>query len=368
MQGENVREPGASARPMPWFRMYNEAVDDEKLRLLAFEDRWHFVALLCCKGQGILEDAGPLLMRKVAVKLGIDVRTLEEVARRLAEVGLLDATTLQPVAWETRQMRSDSSAARVKAYRERMKRDGNGDVTLPQRDGDGAVTAQEVEGEVEKEKVKNTVAAKAAKPRKRGNVSAPEGEQPGQPPAPPEPADAPPLTVKALVGEGIERQHAADWIKVRRAKRLPLTQTAWDGVKAEAAKAGLTPAEVVHITSVEGWAGFKAKWLEEGKVTKGGAWWASESTALAMAHEVGVGPALAGESKDTWHGRIRVAIDNGGKPPAPRPKPVTPVDPIPAPSQARSGASDVSRSALAGAAALLKSKQFGKQDHKGDSL
>ena len=94
--------------PLPWFRAYTEMIDDEKLRLLAFEDRWHFVALLCLKGQGVLDDAGPLLMRKVAVKMGIDTRTLEEVARRLAEVGLLERETLQPLNWDTRQMRSDT--------------------------------------------------------------------------------------------------------------------------------------------------------------------------------------------------------------------------------------------------------------------
>ena len=93
---------------LPWFRAYTEMIDDEKLRLLAFEDRWHFMALLCLKGQGVLDDAGPLLMRKVGVKMGIDTRTLDEVARRLAEVGLIERETLQPLNWNTRQMRSDA--------------------------------------------------------------------------------------------------------------------------------------------------------------------------------------------------------------------------------------------------------------------
>jgi hypothetical protein len=112
------------SKTMPWFRAYTEMVDDEKLRLLAFEDRWHFVALLCLKGQGLLDEGGPLLMRKVAVKLGLSVREVEEVARRLAEVELIDKTTLQPLAWDARQMKSDSSAERVKAFRERKKQAG----------------------------------------------------------------------------------------------------------------------------------------------------------------------------------------------------------------------------------------------------
>lgn len=126
---------------LPWFRMYTEAIDDEKLRLLAFEDRWHFVALLCCKGQGILDDASPLMMRKVAVKLGLDLRTLEDVARRLAEVELINQATLQPIAWDNRQHQSDTSRERTRAYRERMKR--HSDVT---------VTAQEVDTDTETDK------------------------------------------------------------------------------------------------------------------------------------------------------------------------------------------------------------------------
>lgn len=127
----------------PWFRLYSESVDDEKLRLLAFEDRWHFIALLCCKNNGILDEMQPTLMRrKVAVKLGLDLRELGEVARRLAEVGLIDQETLQPLAWDRRQFKSDkdnTAAERQKRYRESRKsnalRNGesNGDVTRPEQ-------------------------------------------------------------------------------------------------------------------------------------------------------------------------------------------------------------------------------------------
>jgi hypothetical protein len=105
---------------MQWFRMHSDAVDDEKLRLLAFEDRWHFVALLCLKCQGLLDicDNSDLMRRKVAVKLGVQVRELEEIGRRLAEVGLVDQDTLQPLAWDRRQYKSDSSAERVRKHRE----------------------------------------------------------------------------------------------------------------------------------------------------------------------------------------------------------------------------------------------------------
>lgn len=136
---------------LPWFRTYTRMVDDDKLKLLAFEDRWHFVALLCLKGEGLLDkgDAPALLMRKVAVKLGLDVRSLEEVARRLAEVGLIEQATLQPSKWATLQMRSDTdntAAERKRRQRQRKKdaasegeEDGHDDVT-----GESRVTGTNV--------------------------------------------------------------------------------------------------------------------------------------------------------------------------------------------------------------------------------
>lgn len=68
------------------------------------------------------------------------------------------------------------------------------------------------------------------------------------------------LGVRELVAEGVDRQHAEDWLKVRSAKRAPLTSTAWDDVKAEAVKAGITPADAVKVSATNSWQGFKATW------------------------------------------------------------------------------------------------------------
>lgn len=131
------------SKRLPWLRLYTRMVDDDKLKLLAFEDRWHFVALLCLKGEGLLDkaDTPSLLMRKVAVKLGLDVRSLEEVARRLSEVGLIEQETLQPVKWAVLQMRSDvdtTAGERKQRQRERQRaaKAGPGnDVTAGHEDG-----------------------------------------------------------------------------------------------------------------------------------------------------------------------------------------------------------------------------------------
>lgn len=136
-----------SRKPMTWFRLYNEAIDDEKLRLLAFEDRWHFVALLCCKSKGLLDsgDSPDLKTRKIALKLGLSSRELDEVARRLSEVGLVDRNTLQPLAWDDRQFKTDTSAERTRQYRERLKQSGD----KKKRRSDVTVTVQETETETD---------------------------------------------------------------------------------------------------------------------------------------------------------------------------------------------------------------------------
>lgn len=82
------------------------------------------------------------------------------------------------------------------------------------------------------------------------------------------PADT--VTADDLVAEGVDPQVALDWLKVRKVKELPLTQTAWDGVKAEAARAGLSAGDAVRIAAENSWAGFKASWYEKQKAESGG--------------------------------------------------------------------------------------------------
>jgi hypothetical protein len=123
--------------PNPWFRLYSEIIDDEKLLLLAFQDRWHFVALLALKNRGVLdENEGEMLHRKLCVKLGLHKAELEELGKRLSDVGLIDRATFQPLAWDDRQFRSDGSTERVRKYRERMKRFSNVTVTAQDTDTD----------------------------------------------------------------------------------------------------------------------------------------------------------------------------------------------------------------------------------------
>jgi len=165
-----------SEKPIPWFRVYSDTVDDDKLRLLAFEDRWHFIAILCCKAKGIIDSADALLYRRMSVRLGLSSRELEEVARRLEEVGLIDARTLQPQAWDKRQCYSDTDPTNSERQ-QRFRNKEKGSNALR----NAKVTRTEVEVEVE---VDVEVEDKTTYPRQKnvdvdvytGEVSFPFGE------------------------------------------------------------------------------------------------------------------------------------------------------------------------------------------------
>ncbi len=107
---------------MPWFRMYVDFLNDPKMIALAFEDQRHFIGLLALKSDGALDgDIAPdLLDRIVAQRLWIDHAVIREVKKRLMAAGLINEGW-HPLAWEKRQMRSDTDA--TAAERKRRQRD-----------------------------------------------------------------------------------------------------------------------------------------------------------------------------------------------------------------------------------------------------
>ena len=52
----------------------------------------------------------------------------------------------------------------------------------------------------------------------------------------------------------------ADFTKLRKAKKAPITQSAIDGIQREAVKAGIDLEEAIRICCERGWTGFKAEW------------------------------------------------------------------------------------------------------------
>lgn len=65
-----------------------------------------------------------------------------------------------------------------------------------------------------------------------------------------------------LADYGITGQVAADFLQVRKAKRQPLTATAVKLIAADAEKCGMTALQAVEYAIGNGWASFRAEWLQ----------------------------------------------------------------------------------------------------------
>lgn len=140
-----------------------------------------------------------------------------------------------------RQMRDEADRReynRIAKQKSRSKRAGvNQDVNLS--NGLSSVSANteaETEAETEADKYKGVVADATPKKSKTNWLN-------------------------VLVQEGVAESVASDWLRIRREKRAPLTMTALDGIKREAAAAGMTLPQAVQVAAESGWQGFKAGWV-----------------------------------------------------------------------------------------------------------
>lgn len=230
---------------LQWFRLYHRVIDDEKIRLLAFEDRWHFIAVCCLKADGLLDEPeSDLKWRKVAVKLGVQLRELDEIKRRLLEVGLVDAE-MQPTAWDELQYRSDTSTERVRKFREKSK--VKVAETLDETPRNVSVAAQDTETESDTE---TSSLRSDERARKRGSN---------------------PIVVLHAVVDPVSAQkwsqHCED-----KGRRLSSAQadelvTVLQAVKAQ----GGNPAEALRIAIRKGWVTFELEWLRNAGLKMAGA-------------------------------------------------------------------------------------------------
>lgn len=119
-----------------WFRFYTETLHDPKVRKLPDDLFRAWINLLCvaAKNGGALPE-----MEEVADELRLTVTDALTVTEALQNLGFINAvtnqhaTTFKMNGWEKRQYVSDTSAERMRRYRQR-KRDVTGDVTVtPQR-------------------------------------------------------------------------------------------------------------------------------------------------------------------------------------------------------------------------------------------
>ena len=68
--------------------------------------------------------------------------------------------------------------------------------------------------------------------------------------------------LKELIGLGVDRKIAEEWIKVRKNKKLTQTETAFRKTKAEIDKSGRNANDCITLCVERSWGGFKAEWVE----------------------------------------------------------------------------------------------------------
>jgi len=66
---------------------------------------------------------------------------------------------------------------------------------------------------------------------------------------------------KVAPPDGVSQSIWDDFVKHRKAKKSPITQSAIDGIKREADKAGWSLDDALSETCMRGWQGFKAEWV-----------------------------------------------------------------------------------------------------------
>ena len=66
---------------------------------------------------------------------------------------------------------------------------------------------------------------------------------------------------KALIKLGVSEEIAEAWMEVRKAKKAVNTEVAFNRIKAEIEKSGLSPNEAIKIAVEKSWRGFEASWI-----------------------------------------------------------------------------------------------------------
>jgi len=100
----------------PWFRMYSEWLDDEKVQMLSFEMQRHMVALFCLRCQKPTESMSD---EQIGFRLKVDETLLKQIKKRFIEANIVDENW-SICNWNKRQYISDLSTDRVRAHRERQ--------------------------------------------------------------------------------------------------------------------------------------------------------------------------------------------------------------------------------------------------------
>lgn len=125
--------------PNPWFRMYSEILDDEKVQMMPFEMQRHLLMLFALRCQRPTEK---MTESQIAFRLRVDETFLKRCKETFLDHGFIDERW-SIVNWGKRQFVSDVSSSRVRKFR--TKRALKQDETFRELDETQSETAPDTE-------------------------------------------------------------------------------------------------------------------------------------------------------------------------------------------------------------------------------
>ena len=189
-------------RKPPWIKLYRDLLDDISWHELPGEDAKALVMiwLIASESDGELPP-----MKELAFRLRVTEKSIKSTVSRLSH--WLVQSDIKPI--------SD-----ITAISPRYQDGVDGDISAI-----ALTRSQETERETEEE-------TETDKPR---------GKTAGPP-------------------DGVDISVWQDWLKIRKAKRLPWTDTAWHEIQAEILKAGISEDAAIRECCARGWGSFRADW------------------------------------------------------------------------------------------------------------
>lgn len=152
---------------MKWFKLYPEIANHPRLRILSFEDRWHYVSLMCAKADGTLDQPNDKLRdQMLSVHLGLSPVEMAAAKERLMDVELI-ADDWDIINWEDKQSSDATGAARKRRQRAREKLAKEEELRNKNKEQNVTVTGQsrDIEKEETVERIWKLFPKKVAKAR-----------------------------------------------------------------------------------------------------------------------------------------------------------------------------------------------------------
>jgi hypothetical protein len=195
----------------------------------------------------------------LAARIGVSADRASKLITSLNRRGFISVELVRKGKEKTERRIRINAAARV-------------DISAPLGENAGCTLGENAECPTAKTPTKGLKEELQTKESKEGGDSAARAAKPPTSPEPVKRISSRKQSVAHMVAQGVDEQHAEDWITTRNDKWVLAED--WEKLCDAATEAGITPAEAVHIAAAREWFEFNADWYAEAEksgLQRGGA-------------------------------------------------------------------------------------------------